>query len=184
MDAPFVAPHRLNVMRNMLNNIRPLQVLSVIVLLGVSSVLGFLSLTTEMGLAILAGAIGLAFSNIDKISSFEGAGFKAEMRKKIEAVIEKETEQDTDLIAVESKENEPTTSKESIEYKLLQALNNQRYTWRTLSGLSMDTGYNRLMIAPVLQELSDLGYIMQSKGDKGLIWSLTIDGRRKFKSLA
>ena len=36
-------------------------------LLVVSSIYGFLSLSTEMGLAILAGSIGLAFSNIDKI---------------------------------------------------------------------------------------------------------------------
>ncbi|HEY9202627.1 MAG TPA: hypothetical protein VIQ81_13625 [Gammaproteobacteria bacterium] len=168
----------------MFKNIQPLKVLSVIVLLGVSSVLGFLSLTTEMGLAILAGAIGLAFSNIDKISSFEGAGFKAEMRKKIEAVVEKETEQDADTAETVSSEQESETSKESIEYKLLLALNSQRYTWRTLSGLSKETGYNQLMLIPVLQELSKLGYIMQSQGDKGLIWSLTLNGRHKLKSLA
>jgi hypothetical protein len=38
-----------------------------------------MSMATEMGLAILAGALGLAFSNLDKISKFKGAGFEAEM---------------------------------------------------------------------------------------------------------
>ncbi|WP_417684989.1 hypothetical protein [Pseudidiomarina gelatinasegens] len=40
-------------------------------------------MTAEMGMAILAGAIGLAFVNIDKISKFKGAGFEAEMCKTV-----------------------------------------------------------------------------------------------------
>ena len=53
--------------------------MSAIVLLIVSSVLGFMSMPTEMGLAILSGALGMAFSNIDKISEFKGAGFEAKI---------------------------------------------------------------------------------------------------------
>ncbi|MFL1467391.1 hypothetical protein [Marinobacter sp. HN1S83] len=40
-------------------------------------------MTAEMGLAILAGSIGLAFTNIDKIARFKGAGFEAEMCEKV-----------------------------------------------------------------------------------------------------
>lgn len=38
----------------------------------------------EMGLIIVAGAIGLAFLNTDKIQRFKGAGFEAEMKKAVE----------------------------------------------------------------------------------------------------
>jgi hypothetical protein len=39
---------------------------------------------TEMGIIVIAGAISLAFLNIDKIQRFKGAGFEAEMKKTIE----------------------------------------------------------------------------------------------------
>ena len=55
-------------------------------------IFGLLGKPTEMGLSILAGALSLAFSNIDKISKFKGAGFEAEMREKVGAIIAKEAE--------------------------------------------------------------------------------------------
>ncbi|MCG8514690.1 MAG: hypothetical protein MI740_11145 [Halanaerobiales bacterium] len=45
---------------------------------------GYIGKSTEMGLAIVAGAIVAAFINIDKIQRFKGAGFEAEMRKMVE----------------------------------------------------------------------------------------------------
>jgi len=70
-----------------------IQIGSLCVLLVGSMILGFMGNATEMGLAVVAGAIGLAFANIDKISRFKGAGFEAEMRnQQIETIIEKETE--------------------------------------------------------------------------------------------
>ena len=60
-----------------------------------SMILGFMGLTTEMGLAIGAGAIGLAFLNLEQIASLKGAGIELvtkETREQIQAVIEKETE--------------------------------------------------------------------------------------------
>ena len=39
---------------------------------------------TEMGIIVVAGAIGLAFLNIDKIQRFKGAGFEAEMKRAVE----------------------------------------------------------------------------------------------------
>lgn len=45
---------------------------------------GFIGKPTEMGLAIVAGAIAAAFMNIDKIQRFKGAGFEAEMKKAVD----------------------------------------------------------------------------------------------------
>jgi hypothetical protein len=39
---------------------------------------------TEMGLAIVAVAIALAFANLDKLEFFKGAGFEARMRKVVD----------------------------------------------------------------------------------------------------
>lgn len=44
---------------------------------------GYSGKTTEMGLSIVAGAIALAFLNIDKISKFKGVGFEAEMKQAV-----------------------------------------------------------------------------------------------------
>jgi len=47
----------------------------------VSSIFGYLDKTTAMGLSIALGAIGMAFSHIDKIKRFKGASFEAEMKE-------------------------------------------------------------------------------------------------------
>ena len=161
-----------------------LSIISIVVLLVVSTILGFMDKSVEMGLAIVAGAIGLAFSNIDKISRFEGAGFKAEMWKKMEAVIEKETEQEQDMATIETlntdKENELDTS----ENKVLEALNSQKYTWRTLSGICKQMNLSEIETKTALNKLTKMEFVKKTKGAKGLIWSLTSLGRRQLIVIA
>jgi hypothetical protein len=78
-------------------------------LLGISSAYGFMGMTVEMGLAILAGSIGLAFSNIDKIAKFKGAGFEAEMCKKVihipTGVVHKGTKDGVTACGIDTKNN-------------------------------------------------------------------------------
>ncbi|MEK7857101.1 MAG: hypothetical protein AAB288_13505, partial [Acidobacteriota bacterium] len=52
--------------------------LSFAFILGSSFYFGCLGQPVEMGLAIVAGSIALAFSYIDKIQKFKGAGVEAE----------------------------------------------------------------------------------------------------------
>lgn len=47
-------------------------------ILGGSFYFGYVERPAEMGLAIVAGSIALAFSYIDKIQKFKGAGFEKE----------------------------------------------------------------------------------------------------------
>ena len=56
----------------------PIVVLSVLVLLVVSSIFGFLENIKGMGLAIVAGSLGLAFANIDRLKKFKAGGIEAE----------------------------------------------------------------------------------------------------------
>ena len=55
-----------------------------LLMLTLAMVLGVTGKPTEMGLIVVAGAISIAFLNIDRIQRFKGAGFEAEMRQAVE----------------------------------------------------------------------------------------------------
>jgi hypothetical protein len=88
-------------------------------LLGISSAYGFMGMTAEMGLAIIAGSIGLAFTNIDKISRFKGAGFEAEMCNKVmhtpTGVVHKATEDGVTACGIDTKNNPESWASTSKE---------------------------------------------------------------------
>lgn len=153
---------------------------SALALLGISSVFGFMDMPTAMGLSILAGALGLAFSNIENIAEFSGAGFSAKMKNEIQAVIDKETEQEV----LEGGETfEPASDP---EINVIQSLQNQKYTWRTLRGISKDAqleeseAWTTLLIL-VHKELARTA----NKNNTGeTIWSLTQEGRAYANKIA
>ncbi len=153
-----------------------IQFLSAVVLLGISVCFGFMSKPTEMGLAILAGALGLAFSNLDKFSEFSGAGFSAKMKDQVQAVIDKETEE-LPVKTVEATGTEISTEEQSM----LEALANPKYTWRTLPGLSKTTTVNESEAREILVKLTRKGLVRcGNKNETGeMIWSLTPLGRRR-----
>lgn len=146
---------------------------SAIALLGVSPVFGFMSMPTEMGLSILAGSLGLAFSNIDKISEFSGAGFSAKMKNQFQAVVDKETEQEENTALDEQH------SLNDIEKSVIKALSNPQFTWRTLPGISKASSLSeseawKILVLLIQKELVQAG----NKNKTGeMIWSLTQSGR-------
>ncbi len=156
-----------------------IQVISYLILLGVSVVLGFMGKPAEMGLAIVAGAIGLAFSDIGKFSRIKGAGFEAELREKlevVEAVIEKETE--PSISGEESTTPRPNVSKIDASTKaVIKALQHPVYTWRYLGGIKKDTGLSEHEVTKSLRWLAANGYAKQTLGKHGTVWNLTEEGR-------
>jgi len=48
------------------------------------TVFGFLQMPTEMGVIIVACSLSLCFANLNKIQSFKGAGFEAQMREAVQ----------------------------------------------------------------------------------------------------
>ncbi|CAF1850276.1 hypothetical protein [Bacillus subtilis] len=54
---------------------------SLILIMVPTLIFGFMGKPTEMGIAALTGAVASAFINLEKFSSFKGAGFEAELRK-------------------------------------------------------------------------------------------------------
>jgi len=146
---------------------------SAFVLLVISSVFGFMGVPTEMGLSILAGALGLAFANIENIAEFSGAGFSAKMKCQIQAVVEKETEPEDISLTEEDKIIEES------EKSVIKALNNPKYTWRTLSGISKEASMPenevwKALVSLIQKELVRTG----NKNKTGeMIWALTRQGR-------
>lgn len=57
---------------------------SIALVLGPALLFGLKSMPTEMGIAVVAGAIAAGFVNINEIQSFKGAGFEAKMRKAVD----------------------------------------------------------------------------------------------------
>ena len=154
-----------------------LPVTSSVVLFGVSTILGFCGKPAEMGLAIVAGSIGLAFSNIDKIKYFEGAGFKAEMIDKINTIVDKETEPEISTEVAIEEQSPFLYDLNDTDIKILESLNSQKYTWRTATGVSKEIGLTSTATSGLLMSLSHHGLVKDSKGPKGKIWALTNTGR-------
>lgn len=61
-----------------------LNIIGFILLIASVFVFGLKGMTAEMGIAVAASSIFLAFANLDKFSEFKGAGFEAKLRKAVD----------------------------------------------------------------------------------------------------
>ena len=125
-----------------------------------------------MGLAILAGAIGIAFANIDRIRRFKGAGFEAETWERIQAVVDKETELET--VGNSPLINTPVGEKRRA---VIFALGDPKYTWRYLGGLARDAKLEMKVAEQELSVLVNLDVAKSIQGRRGPLWTLTESGR-------
>ncbi|WP_226647654.1 hypothetical protein [Microbulbifer variabilis] len=177
------------------------KLVSASVLLGVSTYLTLQKLPVKMGLSIVAGALGLAFSNLDKIGEFKGAGFSAKMVEQVEAIVEKETEEQ--VVTTRNKKVEEeldflefsrtpvvshypaqaiVSSSLSNETSIIQALLNSKYTWRTVSGLANGANIGSKEVVHAIDRLVGRGLVRSSEGRGGPIYVLTANGRTLAKS--
>ena len=158
------------------------QVFGYIVLLVVSAGLGFMGKPAEMGLAIVAGAVALAFSDIEKFIRIKGAGFEVELREQLKAVIEKETEP-----SESGEEGAPPSDISRIDRStrsVINALHHPQYTWRYLGGIKKDTALQTDEVMKSLTWLVKNGFAKSSNGKSGTIWNLTKEGRHLSAVLA
>lgn len=154
---------------------------SFVFMLAGSAFFGYLGKPTEMGLAIIAGALGLAFANIDKVSEFSGGGFAAKMKDIVGPMIAKETEPE-----VEVERTEVTQARSLItepERKVIKALGNTKYTWRYLSGLAEDVQCSRATISRIVTKLMQQGLVVATDGANGKVWGLTELGRSVLQNI-
>lgn len=125
-----------------------------------------------MGLAIIAGALGLAFSNIDKLSKFKGAGFEAEM-KMVEAIIENQTEP-----SLEQKEEARNADAiTETENRILKSLQKPGYTWRYAKTVSGEISKPLAEVEATLKSMMNRGLAKTTIGSNGDIWAATAVGK-------
>src|ERR1700745_3476014 len=116
---------------------RLIQIAAFSILLIGTLVFGYLGKPAEMGLAIVAASIALVFSDIERFKSFKGAGFEAELREQVAAIVEKETEL---LPTEDSDRTSPLTALVDKETKaVLESLDHPEFTWRYLAGVVKDS---------------------------------------------
>ncbi len=144
---------------------------------------GYMGKPAEMGLAIVAGAIALAFANIDKIRKFKGAGFEAEMREQREQL-------DT-MIAKTSeplKDEGPTISVKAYgtdkDIKaVIKALGNPKYTWRYISGIEAETKLPKKKVGESIHWLVNNGFATEATGKQGTLCGLSPEGQELLRSI-
>lgn len=144
-------------------------------IIGGSFYFGFMSRPIEMDLAIVAGAIALAFSYIDKIQKFKGAGFEAEMRQTLESMVAKETEPPKP--APSSAFQLEAFGTDADTKAVLRALGSEKYTWRYVGGVAEDTGLPREKIQKALDWFLSNGLATETRGVQGPVWGLSPKGR-------
>lgn len=150
-------------------------------ILGGSFYFGYLERPVEMGLAIVAGSIALAFSYIDKIEMFKGAGFEAKMRQQVATLVAKETEPPKEtpppFMAVKA------FGLDGVTKHVLKALDSERYTWRYLGGVAEDTKLPKAEIRTALTWLVANDLATETEGAQGKVWGLTTEGRSLLASI-
>ena len=146
-----------------------------------SSYFGYLGRPAEMGLAIVAGSIALAFSYIDKIQRFKGAGFEAEMRQQLETIVAKETEppRQSERSFMQAK----AFSTDAETNKVINALGSAKYAWRYFGGIAEDTQLPKEKIHKALDWLVQNELATTADGKHGRLWGLSADGRSLLAAL-
>ena len=120
--------------------------------------------------------------NLVKIM-LKGAGFEAEMKDKIETIIEKETEPRRIEQIGDSEYSLNAYRNDEKTRKVLRALFNPTYTWRYVQGISMESDLPMDEALEALNDLLSKNIVSSSKGDHGTLWCLTAKGRNLFRNI-
>lgn len=158
------------------------KIASFIVLIGAPVVLGAFGKPAEAGVCVVAGALGLAFTNLHRFKRFKGGGFEAEMKEQFEAMIAKEAEPE---------EGQESRGFEIQAYgfddgtrSIVVALNSSNYTWRSIGGISKETGLSETAVISKLHWLRENGLVLQVGVSRRMNWGLSDEGRDVASSLS
>jgi hypothetical protein len=101
------------------------------------------------------------------------------VQKEFLPILDKETEIDTDEEIMRTSEAN-AESKEPVNEDILLALSTNKYTWRSLSGLSKELNIDKNVLREELEKLESNGYVNTKKSTKGgKRWSITLSGKVK-----
>lgn len=102
-----------------------------------------------------------------------------QVKAKVDPMAAKQTEQDIQDIG--SRAMAKQFAGESKEQKVLQALTDPRFTFRTVSGICKDTEIEQDELTKILYSLAERGLVkrieLQARGETKIRWALTEQGR-------
>lgn len=140
---------------------------------------------TELAGFVVAGALSLVFLNLEAFAEFSGAGFSAKLNKRMDS-IEKEIE------PIKSKATEPETIEKTVKsktgrdssdglgsdaLKVLHALIEGKYSWRTIIGLEKETKLSSETLSEVLIGLEADKLVTTNSSSTGKrMWGATMRG--------
>ena len=132
----------------------------------------------------VAGALSLVFLNLEAFAEFSGGGFSAKLKERVEKI-------ENDIEPIKSKATEPelpvnleskdfdddNTALNENKLKVLDALIEGKYSWRTMSGLIKDTQIPKDKLSEILSELEAESLVTASTSSAGkVIWGSTMQG--------
>lgn len=156
----------------------------VLVYAGLCFFLAISGMPAELAGFSVAGALSLVFLKLNAFSEFGGAGFTARMKnsvKELKRAIEPITSKETEPDRVERLPGDDETSSnlllEEDHRKVLIALTQSKYSWRTIGGIAKDANLNESMVPDILFDLEQEGMAVSGKSSSGLaIWGSTMKG--------
>jgi len=144
-----------------------------------SFILALIGRTAELLAFVVAGAISLAFLKLELFKEFSGGGFRAKLKERVEKV-------ELELEPLKLKGTEPEESEidrvqdlersllNEEQQKVLLALTNSHYSWRTLKGIESHTQLSRDTIIKALLYLEHEGLSLKGmRATNKVIWSAT-----------
>lgn len=134
--------------------------------------LGWLSIDNPIVLLLFLAILPWVFPYVSK---FKAGGFEVELREKVEMMLETASEPDED-IQIRMTNTTPATTAQS---KVLQALTDSRYSFRTVSGIKSSTGLSsKTEVSAVLIALQNRELVRAVTGKQGNeLWAITALGR-------
>ena len=124
---------------------------------------------------IVAGALSLIFLKLDAFKEFSGGGMSAKLHDRLDKVEQK-------LEPIEAHATEPDANNGKGEersdpsWRVLHALTNGEYTWRTFDGLRKETNLSDSELRETLIKLAADGVVGNKPFSSRELWSATQAG--------
>lgn len=135
------------------------------------------------GFCLLAAISSKAFiGSLSKkmIERIENADDKADQANRNLAIMQSHlTEPDQDDTSGDGKRRSDPDQNDPDDIKILKALANGGYLYRSLTGIVQDTSLEQSKVNQMLTDLINKGLVAQANPGKGLRWYITQEGREK-----
>jgi len=160
-------------------------IIAVVIYVALAYILALIGKPAELAGFTVVGALALVFLKLDSFKEFSGGGITAKLRDDVKSM-------GVDLDKMKLKETEPEIESESeglpqeiVELKdkdpnaekALLALNNAKWTWRSIGGVAKEISQKPSEALTTLELLRISGLVEEGRSRTGTkLWSPTVRG--------